>query len=46
MRVGSGPSIVRGFAIASVFWLIILLDLGMTNPITRAIYPVLSAQML
>jgi hypothetical protein len=45
MRVEAGPPIVRGFAIASIFWLIILLGLGMMDPMTRAIYPVQSTQL-
>jgi cytochrome c oxidase subunit IV len=39
MRVATGPSIVRIFALASLFWLLILLGLGMMDPLTRAIYP-------
>ena len=39
MRVGSGPAIIRGFAVAGVFWLIILLGLGTMDPMTRAVYP-------
>ena len=38
MRVQSGPAIVRCFAIAGLFWLTILLGLGMMDPLTRAIY--------
>jgi hypothetical protein len=45
MRVGTGPAIVRGFAIACVFWLIILVGLGMMDPMTRAIYPVQSSEL-
>jgi cytochrome c oxidase subunit 4 len=41
MGVRSGPAIVRGFAVASLFWLTILLGLGMMDPLTRAIYPAL-----
>jgi cytochrome c oxidase subunit 4 len=45
MRVGTGPAIVRSFAIAGVFWLIILLGLGTMDPMTRAIYPVQSTEL-
>ncbi|HUB50421.1 MAG TPA: hypothetical protein VMB73_36090 [Acetobacteraceae bacterium] len=38
MRVATGPSVVRTFAMASLFWLLILLGLGMMDPLTRAIY--------
>ena len=44
MRVRSGPSIVRGFAIAGLVWLTILLGLGTADPLTRAIYPVKHSQ--
>jgi cytochrome c oxidase subunit 4 len=40
MRIRSSPGIARGFAIAGLFWLTILLGLGMMDPLTRAIYPV------
>ncbi len=40
MRLLSAPSIARGFAIAGIFWLTILLGLTMTDPLTRALYPV------
>ena len=39
MRVRNGTAIVRVFAIAGLFWLTILLGLGMMDPLTRAIYP-------
>ena len=41
MGVRSGPAIVRIFAIAGIFWLTILLGLGMMDPLTRALYPTL-----
>ena len=41
MGVPRGPAIVRGFAVAGLFWLTILLGLGMIDPLTRAIYPAL-----
>jgi hypothetical protein len=40
MRVRSGPAIVRGFAVAALFWLTILLGLSASDPLTRATYPV------
>lgn len=40
MRVRSGPALIRGFAIAGLFWLTVLLGLGTADPLTRAIYPV------
>jgi hypothetical protein len=40
MRIGTGPTLARGFAIAGLFWLTILLGLGMMDPLTRAVYPV------
>jgi len=40
MRVTASPAIARGFAIAALFWLIIILGLGMMDPLTRTIYPV------
>ena len=36
MEVGKGPVIVRGFAVASLFWLLLLLGLGSLDLITRA----------
>ena len=35
MEVGKGPAIVRGFAVAAIFWLIVLLGLGSMDPLTR-----------
>ncbi|MBV9248001.1 MAG: hypothetical protein JO227_01975 [Acetobacteraceae bacterium] len=45
MRVSAGPGIVRGFAIAGLFWLTILLGLGMMDPMTRATYPVQGTEL-
>jgi cytochrome c oxidase subunit 4 len=39
MDVRRGPALVRIFAIAGLFWLAILLGLGMVDPLTRAVYP-------
>jgi caa(3)-type oxidase subunit IV len=41
MRLAAAPDLARGFAIAGVFWLTILLCLAMADPLTRAIYPTL-----
>lgn len=35
MEVGKGPAIVRGFAVAAMFWLLVLLGLGSMDPLTR-----------
>ncbi len=43
MEVGRGPTIVRGFAMAAVFWLIVLLALGSADPITRTMHYVQGA---
>ena len=40
MDVGRGPGLVRVFAAAGVFWLIVLLGLGLTDPLTRHTIPV------
>jgi hypothetical protein len=40
MEVGRGPTIVRGFAVAAIFWLIVLLGLGSADPLTRTDYQV------
>jgi caa(3)-type oxidase subunit IV len=40
MEVKKGPSIVRAFALAALFWLIVLLALGSADPLTRVSYPV------
>ena len=42
MRVRSGIAIVRVFAVAGLFWLTIMLGLGMMDAMTRAMYPVAS----
>jgi hypothetical protein len=38
MEVGSGPTIVRGFAVAALFWLFVLLGLGSADSLTRTDY--------
>ena len=45
MRVGSGPTIVRGFAVAGLFWLILLLGLGSVDPLTRTDYYIRGAHV-
>jgi cytochrome c oxidase subunit IV len=40
MEVKKGPSIVRAFAVAAMFWLFVLLALGSADPLTRANYDV------
>jgi cytochrome c oxidase subunit IV len=40
MGVRSGPDVVRVFAIAALFWLVVLLGLGMMDPLTRGVYQV------
>jgi len=40
MRLLSGPELGRGFAIAGLFWLAILLGLSIMDPLTRAVYAV------
>ena len=40
MRLLTAPQIAQGFAIASMFWLTILVGLTMADPLTRAIYAV------
>jgi cytochrome c oxidase subunit IV len=38
MHLGSGPTVVRGFAVAGVFWMIVLIGLGSMDPMTRVQY--------
>ncbi len=40
MEVGDGPVIVRGFAVAGLVWLLVLLGLGSMDPMTRTEYQV------
>jgi caa(3)-type oxidase subunit IV len=40
MRLLTAPVIARGFAVAGMFWLAVLLGLAMTDPLTRTIYAV------
>jgi caa(3)-type oxidase subunit IV len=40
MRLLDAPDIAKGFAIAGLFWLTVLLGLAMTDPLTRTIYAV------
>jgi hypothetical protein len=45
MRVGHGVAIVRGFALAGLLWLTLLLGLGTMDPLTRAVYVVHGTQL-
>src|SRR6185437_5288438 len=38
MEVGRGPVVARGFAVAGLFWLLVLLGLGSMDPLTRTDY--------
>ncbi len=38
MEVGKGLPIVRGFAVAAMFWLLVLLALGSVDALTRTNY--------
>jgi caa(3)-type oxidase subunit IV len=40
MRLRTAPHIARGFAIAGMFWLIVLLGLAMIDPLTRVVFAV------
>jgi len=40
MRVSTAPDTARGFAVAGIFWLTVLLGLAMTDPLARTIYTV------
>ena len=40
MEVKKGPPLVRAFALAALFWLLVLLALGSADPLTRQNYPV------
>jgi caa(3)-type oxidase subunit IV len=40
MRLASAPSTAKGFAIAGLFWLTVLLGLSMMDPMTRTLYAV------
>jgi hypothetical protein len=43
MEVRRGPVIVRAFAGAALFWLLVLLGLGSVDPLTRIDFPVTGA---
>ena len=45
MEVIKGPTIVRGFAVAAMFWLALLLALGSIDPMTRIDYHVAHAHV-
>ncbi len=38
MEVRRGPVLVRAFAVAGLFWLLVLLGLGSADPLTRTNY--------
>ncbi|HSU05690.1 MAG TPA: hypothetical protein VLI93_08965 [Acetobacteraceae bacterium] len=38
MRLGRAPLIARGFAVAAIFWLILLLGLGSMDALTRNLW--------
>ena len=38
MGIGRGPVIAHGFAVAGLFWLLVLLGLGSMDPLTRTDY--------
>ena len=38
MHLCTGPTIVRGFAVVAVFWMIVLIGLGSMDPLTRVQY--------
>lgn len=40
MRLLNAPDLARGFAIAGMFWLVVLLGLAMNDPLTRTVYTV------
>jgi hypothetical protein len=40
MEVRRGTVLVRAFALAGLFWLLVLLGLGSADPLTRKEYPV------
>jgi caa(3)-type oxidase subunit IV len=40
MRLLTAPQIARGFTIAGIFWLTVLLGLAMNDPLSRTIYAV------
>ncbi len=42
MRLPKAPTIAIGFAVAGMFWLIVLLGLGSMDALTRNWYPVLN----
>jgi hypothetical protein len=42
MRVQHSIAPARGFALAGLLWLLLLLGLGTMDPLTRAVYPVVT----
>ena len=41
MNLARAPTIAKGFAVATVFWLIVLFGMGSMDALTRTWYPVL-----
>ena len=40
MHLGRAPMIAKGFAVAAIFWLIVLFGMGSMDALTRNWYPV------
>ncbi|MBV9784516.1 MAG: hypothetical protein JO264_11925 [Acidisphaera sp.] len=40
MRLRHASGLSRGFALAAMFWLVVLLGLGSMDPMTRTLHPV------
>ncbi|MEO9191774.1 MAG: hypothetical protein ABI224_17480 [Acetobacteraceae bacterium] len=40
MHLGRAPTVAKGFAVAAVFWLIVLFGMGSMDALTRDWYPV------
>jgi hypothetical protein len=45
MRLSRAPYVARGFALAGLLWLLLLLGLGTMDPMTRAVYPVVGNEL-
>ncbi len=40
MHLGRAPMVAKGFAVAAIFWLIVLFGMGSMDALTRSWYPV------
>ncbi|MEO8715108.1 MAG: hypothetical protein ABI369_08855 [Acetobacteraceae bacterium] len=40
MNLAKAPTVAKGFAVAAVFWLIVLFGMGSMDALTRSWYPV------